>query len=95
MSSVVVGVADCQVSKDTESTLITYALGSCIAIAIHDAVAGVGGLLHFMLPESSIDRTKAAHNPYMFADTGIPMLFPMNTAPRNAGTRYGWRAERR
>ena len=75
MSSVVVGVADCQISKDSKSTLITYALGSCIAIAIHDALAGVGGLLHFMLPESNIDPAKAALNPYMFADTGIPMLF--------------------
>jgi len=28
-----------------------------------------------MLPESNIDPAKAALNPYMFADTGIPMLF--------------------
>jgi chemotaxis protein CheD len=86
VSSVVVGVADCQISKDSDSTLVTYALGSCIAIAIHDAVAGVGGLLHFMLPESSIDPAKASANPYMFADTGIPMLF------RNA---YQYGAEKR
>ena len=75
MSSVVVGVADCQISVDRDGTLVTYALGSCIAVAIHDATAGVGGLLHFMLPESSIDKAKAQSNPYMFADTGIPMLF--------------------
>jgi chemotaxis protein CheD len=35
----------------------------------------VGGLLHLMLPESSIDREKARRHPYMFADTGIPLLF--------------------
>ena len=75
MSSLVVGVADCQISSDREGTLITYALGSCIAVAIHDAAAGVAGLLHFMLPESSIDKVKAQSHPYMFADTGIPMLF--------------------
>jgi chemotaxis protein CheD len=28
-----------------------------------------------MLPESSIDRSKAETRPFMFADTGIPMLF--------------------
>jgi chemotaxis protein CheD len=28
-----------------------------------------------MLPESSLDRSKAEANPYMFADTGIPLLF--------------------
>jgi chemotaxis protein CheD len=55
--------------------LVTYALGSCIAVAIHDPVAGVGGLLHYMLPESAISPAKAGGNPYMFADTGIPLLF--------------------
>jgi chemotaxis protein CheD len=75
MSSVVVGVADCRVSDDPESVLVTYALGSCIAVMIHDPVARVGGLLHFMLPESGLDRAKAERNPFMFADTGIPRLF--------------------
>ena len=75
MSLLVVGVADMKVSEDREAALATYALGSCIAVAIHDPAAGVGGLLHFMLPESSIDPVKAQQAPYMFADTGIPMLF--------------------
>ena len=72
---VIVGVADCRVSNQPESSLITYALGSCIAVAIHDPVSQVGGMLHFMLPESSLDANKAEKNPYMFADTGVPMLF--------------------
>lgn len=75
MNNVVVGIGDCQVSKDSDSVLVTYALGSCIGVMIHDPVSGVGGLLHFMLPESSLDLSKAERNPYMFADTGIPMLF--------------------
>jgi chemotaxis protein CheD len=75
MTQIVVGVADCNISNSRDGVLATYALGSCIAIAIHDPVAGVGGLLHFMLPESAIDRTKAQNNPFMFADTGIPLLF--------------------
>ena len=75
MKSLVVGVADCQISNDPDGALVTYALGSCIAVAIHDAAAGVGGMLHLMLPESGIDRAKANSNPYMFADTGIPLLF--------------------
>ena len=75
MANVVVGVADCQISKSRDQVLVTYALGSCIAVAIHDPVAGVGGLLHYMLPESAISPAKAGGNPYMFADTGIPLLF--------------------
>ena len=75
MTQIVVGVADCHVSDNPDGVLATYALGSCIAIAIHDPVAGIGGLLHFMLPESNIDRDRAQNNPFMFADTGIPLLF--------------------
>ena len=75
MNSIIVGISDCRVSSDPDGILLTYALGSCIAIAIHDPAVGVGGLLHYMLPESTLDQSKAAENPFMFADTGIPLLF--------------------
>ncbi|HUV49808.1 MAG TPA: chemotaxis protein CheD [Anaerolineae bacterium] len=75
MSRIVVGVSDIRVSGDVEDILITYALGSCIGIAVYDPVVKVGGLLHFMLPDSSIDLNKAVKTPAMFADTGIPLLF--------------------
>lgn len=71
----VVGMSESRVSCDENASLITYALGSCIAVAIHDPVARVGGMLHLMLPDSSLDAAKAAARPYMFADTGIPLLF--------------------
>ncbi len=73
--NITVGVADMKVSNDPEAVLVTYSLGSCIGIAIHDPQAGVGGILHFMLPESSLDPEKAKKKPYMFADTGIAPLF--------------------
>ena len=70
-----VGIGDCKTSKDPDSVLVTYALGSCVAVLIHDPIARVGGLLHFMLPDSDLDRAKAEQRPFMFADTGIPRLF--------------------
>ena len=73
--NLIVGVSDMKVTNDIEATLVTYSLGSCIGVAIYDPVARVGGLLHYMLPESSLDKEKAKKNPYMFADTGIPALF--------------------
>jgi chemotaxis protein CheD len=75
MKSLVVGISDCKIGWDPEDLLITYALGSCIAVALYDPVAKVGGLLHYMLPDSGLDRNKAQQNPFMFADTGIPRLF--------------------
>src|SRR4051812_31005196 len=32
---------------------ITTILGSCVAVCLHDPVAGIGGLNHFLLPTSS------------------------------------------
>ena len=75
MSVLTIGIGDCKISNNPEDTLVTHALGSCIAIMVHDPVVRVSGLLHFMLPESSLDLDKAAQRPFMFADTGIPLLF--------------------
>jgi len=55
--------------------LITHALGSCLGLTIYDPVVKVGGLLHAMLPLSKINKEKAKANPYMFVDTGVPVLF--------------------
>lgn len=74
MSRLVVDMADCKVSADSEDVLITYALGSCIGLAIYDPAARVGGLLHFMLPDSKLDTLRAETNPYRFADLGVPAL---------------------
>ncbi len=71
----IIGMADMAVSNVPDEVLITYSLGSCIAVIIFDPDARVGGMLHFMLPESDLDRERAGQNPNMFADTGIPMLF--------------------
>jgi chemotaxis protein CheD len=71
----VIGVADMAVSSQVEETLITYSLGSCIAVITYDPVVKVGGILHFMLPEATMDMEKAKRKPAMFADSGIPLLF--------------------
>lgn len=71
----IVGVSDMKVSGNKEEELITYSLGSCIGVVIYDPKVRVGGMLHYMLPESSLDKEKAQRNPFMFADTGIPALF--------------------
>ena len=75
MGLLVIGIGDCRVSGESSDELVTYALGSCIGVAVHDPVAQVGGLLHFLLPNSSLDRAKAEANPFLFADSGIPLLF--------------------
>jgi chemotaxis protein CheD len=70
----IVGIGEMAVGRGTD-VLVAYALGSCLGVAIHDAVAGVGGLLHVMLPHSSIDPGKASRTPCLFVDSGMPALF--------------------
>ena len=72
---VVVDIADFAVTNNQNAILATYSLGSCLGISVYDPVAKVGGLLHVMLPDSQIDSVKAAAQPAMFMDTGIPALF--------------------
>jgi chemotaxis protein CheD len=86
MSLVTVEISDLRVTADPEAVLVTYALGSCIAVIVHDPVRKVGGMIHYMLPLSEVSVDKAKAKPAMFADTGIPLLFK---------TMYGFGCEKR
>ena len=72
---IVIGVGDLAVSNNTEVILSTYALGSCVGVVAFDPLVRVGGILHLMLPESSLAPEKAARQPAMFADTGVSHFF--------------------
>jgi len=71
----IVGVGDMAVSDDAGRVLSTYALGSCVGLVAYEPFLKVGGILHLMLPDSTIAAAKAAANPAMFADTGLPQFF--------------------
>ena len=74
LTPLTVGIGECIVSRDNAAIITTHALGSCIALLLHDPLSRVAGLLHYMLPESSLDPAKALIRPFVFADTGIPLL---------------------
>ena len=70
----IVLVGNMKVGKEGD-TIVTYALGTSLGLMAYDPVAQIGGLLHAMLPLSRSDPQKAATNPCIFVDTGIPKLF--------------------
>ena len=74
---IVVGVGDVNYAAAAAGPrrLVTYALGSCLGVCLYDPVAQVAGLLHVMLPSSTVDAARAAQVPAMFVDTGVPVLF--------------------
>lgn len=72
---VVVGVADMAIASGPQGQIITYALGSCIGLSAYDPISKIGGLLHFMLPQPAEQADPEQLKPYMYASTGIPLLF--------------------
>lgn len=73
--SLVVGMGDMLVSNDSSAQLITYSLGSCVGVVIYDPIVRIGGMLHAMLPDSTINAERASSRPNMFVDTGLPSMF--------------------
>ncbi|HOO80589.1 MAG TPA: chemotaxis protein CheD [Lachnospiraceae bacterium] len=66
-----VGIADMNICYPPD-TITTIGLGSCVGIAIRDVTTKVGGLVHIMLPDSTM--VKSNQNIAKFADTGIKEL---------------------
>ncbi len=70
----VIGIAEMKVTDQPDDVLVTYSLGSCVGLSLYDPKAGLGGMIHCMLPLSKIDPAKAQANPCMFTDTGVGCL---------------------
>ncbi len=70
-----VGIADMKVVHAPD-TIRTSGLGSCVGVVLYDETKKIAGLLHIMLPDSSLGRSESL-NPAKFADTGIYSLMEM------------------
>lgn len=66
-SSIKIGIADMKMAKGS-GMLITYALGSCIGICLHDPQVRLGAMVHIMLP---LNMETGRKNEMKYADTGI------------------------
>ncbi len=71
-SMTAVNCSEMKISSNPVETLVAFCIGSGIGMTIHDPVGGVGGVLNFILPDSTkANGTSPAKAPFMFADTGI------------------------
>jgi len=58
---------------DTQKPMILEAyLGTCVGVALYDPVAGVGGLIHLLLPEPM--GIEGTFQPEKYASTGFPLF---------------------
>jgi chemotaxis protein CheD len=64
-----------KLSNQPGDVIVTHALGSCLGVSAHDPQSNIGGILHVMMPVSSVNPDKARLNPYMFVDTALPAMF--------------------
>ncbi len=69
-----VDISDMKIARKPEDVIVTYSLGSCVGLTLYDPIAGLGGMIHCMLPLSKIDPEKARIKPYMFVDTGVAAM---------------------
>lgn len=70
-----VGIADMNITKSPD-TIRTSGLGSCVGVVLYDEYKKIAGLLHVMLPDSSLDRSDKL-NEAKFADTGVYALMEL------------------
>lgn len=70
-----VGIADLNIVKN-DATIRTSGLGSCVGIVLYDEFKKIAGMVHIMLPDSSLDRSEGI-NHAKYADTGIYTLMEM------------------
>jgi chemotaxis protein CheD len=68
--------------------LVTIGLGSCVAIAIHDRLAKVGGMAHVLLPDASLGR--GVENRARYASTAVPLLLEDMRSIGAAGPFAAW-----
>ena len=72
-----VGIGQMVLSREAADILVAPNLGSCVGVAMHDAEAGVGAVIHCLLPLSKSDPAKAQSNPFQYVDTGVVRMLEL------------------
>ncbi len=70
-----VGIAQMDVVK-LPNTIRTSGLGSCVGVILYDESKKIAGLIHVMLPDSSLGRAESI-NVAKFADSGIAAMIDL------------------
>lgn len=71
---IIVGISDMRISNRKNQILVTHSLGSCLGLAVYDREAGVGGLIHCLLPMARENRDGKNLNPCMYVNIGVPHM---------------------
>ena len=72
MSRTVVGISEIRFAP-SPGELVTYGLGSCVALVFHCPEAGLGAMAHIMLPFAHTPE-EGVKTPGKFADTAVEAM---------------------
>jgi two-component system chemotaxis response regulator CheB len=76
-----------QIACVQQETLITTVLGSCVAVVLHDPLTKIGGMNHFLLPETPNNEIATAR----YGNFAIPKL--IDEIERLGGDRFQLQAK--
>lgn len=82
----VVGIGDIVITSDINDSIVTHALGSCVAVTFHCPQTKVTGMIHIALPSRSAGQMVNS-KPGYYADEGLLNL--MNTLECQYQFRFG------
>ncbi len=82
-----VGIGGIGAVRDAQEDLVTYALGSCVAVILHDWKTGVWGMAHVALPKPARDTNGTRSEPGYYGtaavDALLALMVPMGAEIRN------------
>lgn len=70
----IVGIGEIAVSNDKKDMIKTFALSTCVAVAVYSPVNKAAGMVHVALPSPSRTGNDGAVPPGYYATTGVPFL---------------------
>lgn len=69
-----VGIGEYCISKNRGDVIKTFALASCVAVAVYDPGVYTAGLAHIALPSAGISLMDNDTKPCYYATIGVPLL---------------------
>jgi chemotaxis protein CheD len=60
------------VVAEAPARLVAVALGSCVAIVLHEPLGKIGAMAHILLPSQGMSRDRT--QPGRFAQTAVPTM---------------------
>lgn len=70
----VIGIGEYAISNNKDDIIKTYALATCVAVAVYCPSKTASGMVHIALPFPSLSGDESIRQPGYYASTAVPFL---------------------